>query len=389
MIKWSCLERNILLDYSLYKFFVSLFYINLTMKLKTILVLIWVFILIDFTKINDLWSENIHRRILHHLQRGQFNPNKEPWINFLGKTLTPKQIDDILNIKINKDTNCMATISPHLSKLFGGNYSKKCTLYYNDFDYEIQKKMDELGKSMIPRLEKIAGKKLYLGNSDFRCVLLRYEGKDSQFVCHHDTEPKNCYRTLFLVKKEGRVPPFIHYDKNGNPIKTYFEEGEGLFFQGTKTFHCVGKTDDPNMKRYMIGWQYTTDPDVKDISLCSKLRSANMNKVIKIFIPNFLITIIFGIIFWWVVKDPYTNKELMILIVVTLFTSIISYFIPKYINKYAIGSGMSSTLRTLFAITIISIISFANVFYGLLFMNYLLITEMILPSSIVSKSLSI
>jgi len=50
---------------------------------------------------------------------------------------------------------------------------------------------------------------------------------------------------------------------------------------------------------------------------------------------------------------------------------------------------MSSTLRTLFAITIISIISFANVFYGLLFMNYLLITEMILPRSIVGKSLSI
>lgn len=359
------------------------------MKLKTIIVLILVFLLLDFTKINNLWGENMHRRILHHLQRGQFNPNKEPWINFLGKTLALDEINYILNIQINKTTNCMATISPYLSKLFGGNYSEKCTIYYNDFELDVKKKLDDIGKSMIPRLEKIAGKKLYLGNSDFRCVLLRYEGKDSQFVCHHDTEPKNCYRTLFLVKKEGKVPPFIHYDKNGTPIETYFEEGEGLLFQGTKTFHCVGKTDDPNMKRYMIGWQYTSDPDVEDVSLCSKLRSAKMIDVFKIFAPNFFITILFGIIFWWFIKDPYTKSQLIILLGITIITCFISLFIPKYLSKTQIGTGMTSTLRTLLVISIISIVSFVNVFYGLLFMNYLLITEMILPRSIVGESLSI
>ena len=57
------------------------------MNVKNTLSLILIFILIDLSKINHLWNENFHRRILHHFQGNLFNPNKTPWINFMGKTI--------------------------------------------------------------------------------------------------------------------------------------------------------------------------------------------------------------------------------------------------------------------------------------------------------------
>lgn len=359
------------------------------MKVKTIIALIFIFFLLDFTKINDLWGENFHRRILHHLQRGQFNPNKKPWIRLLGKTLSDETINFILNIKSDKDKNCMATISPYLSKLFGGNYSKKCTLYYNDFDSNTQTKLDKIGEAMIPRLEKLSGKKLYLGNSDFRCVLLRYEGADSTFISHYDTEPGNCYRTLFLVKKEGNVPPFIHYDDKGIPQKEFFEEGEGLFFQGTKTFHGVGKTNDPNMVRYMIGWQYTTKPKINDISLCSKLRGLKIFDIFKILLPHLVGTLILSFLFWKTVNDKFTNSQIQNLLITTIIVFVASYNIPKFMTNSYLGTGLSSTFRSIFIITILAILSFGNIFYAFMFINYLLLTEMFFPRTIVGKSLKV
>ena len=55
--------------------------------MENIFLLILLFVLIDLTKINHLWDENIHRRSLHHLQGIFFNPNKKPWINFLEKKM--------------------------------------------------------------------------------------------------------------------------------------------------------------------------------------------------------------------------------------------------------------------------------------------------------------
>jgi hypothetical protein len=219
--------------------------------------LVLLFIFIDISKINHLWNENLHRRALHHQQGIFFNPNKKPWIKFLKTKMNNESIDYINDIKIDKNDS-IQTLSPLLSKIFGGNYSKKATLYFNDFDEETQKNLEDIGKAIKPQLEELCGEKLELGNSNFRCVLLRYEGADSEFIPHYDTEPHNCYRTLFLIKKEGNVPPFIHYDEYGNPHKKYLDVGEGLFFKGTRTFHGVGNTGDETMKRYMIGWQYNS-----------------------------------------------------------------------------------------------------------------------------------
>ena len=163
---------------------------------------------------------------------------RSPWLRILQQRLTPAYLHYINGIRIQKD-NCASKISPGLSKLFGGNYSTKCTLYHNDFDPETQSRLDQIGNALRPQLEALCGKKLVLGNSDFRCVLLRYEGKDTEFTCHYDTEPHNCYRTLFLIRKEGILPPFIYYDERGKPVEKYLDLGEGIFFQGTRTYHCV------------------------------------------------------------------------------------------------------------------------------------------------------
>ena len=199
----------------------------------------------------------------------------------------------INSIKTEKH-NCSSKVSPTLSKLFVGNYSTKCTLYYNDFTPKQQQHLDQIGLALKPQLEALCGHRLHLGNSDFRCVLIRYEGKDTEFTCHYDTEPPNCYRTLFLVKAEGNLPPFIHYDKSGTPHEKHLELGEGIFFQGTRTYHCVGRTNDPNMKRYMIGWQYSTDNRVTDTTLCNMLRSETKLNIIKTLLPHILLPSVLG-----------------------------------------------------------------------------------------------
>ena len=349
------------------------------MKMENIFLLILLFVLIDLTKINHLWDENIHRRSLHHLQGIFFNPNKKPWINFLEKKMDSESIKYVNNIKIEKEDS-VQTVSPFLSKMFGGNYSKKSTLYFNDFDEETQKKLEQIGNSMIPELEKICGEKLELGNSNFRCVLLRYEGAESEFIPHYDTEPYNCYRTLFLVKKEGNAPPFIHYGENGTPHKKYLDIGEGLFFKGTKTFHGVGNTGDENMKRYMIGWQYSTDNSIKTKSLCNMFRSATSLEILKTVIPHFIILLALSFLFYRFIGGDFDKTQKLYIVIISVITSLIALILPTRTNKN-IGTGIPFGVKTLVMLFIHSLLTIVPPYYGIVFYNYMLVTEMLLPRS--------
>lgn len=353
---------------------------------KNIVIFLIFVITLEVTGINNIWGENIHRRILHHLQRNKYNPNKKPWIHFLNNALDNETMNYILSLEIDKK-NCIQTISPIMSKLLGGNYSKKCTLYYNDFSKEAQKKLDAIGNSMIPKLEKIAGEKLSLGNSDFRCVLLRYEGSDANFTMHYDTEPKNCYRTLFLIKKRGNPPPFIYYDKNKKRIEKYLDEGNGIFFQGTKTYHGVGTSNDPNMVRYMIGWQYSTDNNIKDESICSKTRGKTPLQIVGIFLPYIVLTLTASLLLAYITKFKTSQVNIKILLSITFLTFILNRYLPLLTYKIPIGTGLYSGIKALIVITILSFISFGNIAYSLIFLNYLLLTEMFLPRSWVNKKL--
>lgn len=351
------------------------------MKTVDFILLIALFIFIDIFKLNHLWGENLHRRALHHIQGVFFNPNKKPWIKFLESKMDDSSIEYINDINIEK-TDSIQTVSPLLSKIFGGNFSKKATLYFNDFDRETQEKLEEIGKAMIPKLEELCGEKLELGNSSFRCVLLRYEGADSEFIPHYDTEPHNCYRTLFLVKKEGNVPPFIHYDENGVPHKKYLDVGEGLFFKGTRTFHGVGNTGDENMKRYMIGWQYSTDNNVKTKSLCNMFRSATSMEIIITLLPHFLIPLAISYAFYIFIGGSFTNSQKTNILTVSLVSSLTALVFPMQANKH-IGTGLPFGMKTLVMLLIHCFITIVPPYYALVYYNYLLITEMFLPRSIV------
>ena len=51
----------------------------------------------------------------------------------------------------------ISNISNISSRFFGGNYSKKCTLYYNDLDNKTKIIVDNIGNNIKSRLEKILG----------------------------------------------------------------------------------------------------------------------------------------------------------------------------------------------------------------------------------------
>lgn len=337
-------------------------------------------IIIEILNINDLYGENFHRRVIHHLQRTDYNPRQLPNIHLLNSFLNEKQLSTINSIKLNK-SKCGNTY-PFLSSFFGGNYSKKCNLYYNDFSKESQIILDNLGNEIKFKLEKIIGKKLYLGTSSFRCCILRYEGKGSNFNYHYDTEPHNCYRTLFLFKKKGKIPPFVYFDKNKQKQKVNLEVGDGIFFQGTKTYHGVDKTEDDNAERYIIGWQYSTDLKVKENSLCSRLRDNTIIDIIAELIPHIILIIILVVN----LKKYYKSKLSNAIIFLTVFVVIISKFLPNHLPD-SLGTHINFSLTVNVKIILLCILSTFDLNSALILFNYLVLTEMFLPNKVINKSL--
>ena len=133
----------------------------------------------------------------------------------------------------------------------------------------------------------------------------------------------------------------------------------GLFFKGTQTFHCVDKSKDPNMKRYMIGWQYSTDNSIEDKSLCSKLRSESKLNIFKI-INFILIPIVIGVIFKYLTKSKTTHKQLIILISISLITSVTTLLNPlKKIKN--IGTKIFSNEGIFLRILLVCLLSYFDI----------------------------
>jgi hypothetical protein len=282
---------------------------------QTNILFILFLILVDILKLNDLWNENFHRRLYNHLKKPYYNKTKIPYIKYLTNMLTADDINYyfVLLQRYNK-TKCLQNINKTLSKLLSGLYSKKCSYYYNDFNNEDKLKLDKIGNKMLPKLEKIIGKKLVLCNSDFRAVILVYNGKDTEFTWHYDTEDTHCYRTIILLHKNGNIPKFTYIDKFGNKIVAPIENiGDGIVFQGTKTFHSLQNvgTTDYNMERIVIGFQYI-EYGITDNhkSLCSELRSKSVIETIKILTPNIILFFVLSRLIYCILK--YNKLELNI-----------------------------------------------------------------------------
>lgn len=342
-----------------------------------------ILITIDILGLNKLWNERFDRRLLHHLQRGIYNKNKIPEY-FLNQKLQINDINKILAIKdIHlKNTSSPNTISPFFSSFVSGGYSSKSILNLNDFNAKDKKTLLDIGKKYIPVFEKLINKKLYLTNTKDKCFILRYEGVNTNFSCHYDNEDKSCYRALFLFKRKGDIPKLIIYDENGNKHKINQDVGDGIFFKGKYTYHCVENTTNENSLRYIISYQYTTNKNHYHKSLCSTL-SYSMQNIIKELLPKIIIYwIVFCIINFTTLKKYKFNIKIDILLKISIFMIIFLIIISRFTSKY-IGTGSPLNITIIFKYYVCLLLFILDPTVSLFYLFYLLTTENLLPKNII------
>ena len=335
-------------------------------------------ILFDIFKLNVLWNERFIRRVLHHVN-ASYNPSKIPEIYVIKNLISNKNIKKINSLPYT-ERDSLSTKSYYMSQLFSGQHSDRSALYYNDFNIHTQYELDKIGNQIKSLLESKINKKLQLGKSDFRAIILRYEGPNASFNWHYDTEPSNCYRVLALIKKRGSVPPFMYYDKNKKIQKIHFELGDGIFFKGTQTYHAVDKSNDPNTIRYMVGFQYNTGMYKSIDSLCDNLRGeSTLNSTLTI-LPNILImNALIYIGSKYPIHKPFV---LQISILLIIFSHLFSTKMPNHIGTHQIHS-----ITTIFKIIFILLAITLNYKVAIPYAAYIFFTETVLPKSIVYKSL--
>ena len=88
-----------------------------------------------------IWGENIFRRILHHISGNNYNINKKPLL-FQLPLLDEETVKIVQELKLPEKDSLNTT---HFGKI-DGQYSKKSTLYYNDFDIETSTILTMIGK---------------------------------------------------------------------------------------------------------------------------------------------------------------------------------------------------------------------------------------------------
>jgi hypothetical protein len=348
--------------------------------------LILILIMLDLLNINKLWNENYHRRILHHLERGIYNPSKTPEI-YLNQKLIPKHIEYLQTLKYPKETSKSAeTISPILSNLVSGIYSTKSNLFSINFNKNTQDKLEEIANYYIPHFSKVVGKQLYLTKTKDKIFILRYHGNKSSFPWHYDNEHISCYRALFIFKKDGKVPLFKYIDKNNKTISIDTDIGDGLIFKGKNTFHGVNKLDNEQFTRYIISFQYTTEPNHTHKSLCSELSFVTPKKIIKVFLPKILPYWIIALIVYILGKQANINLKINIIsfIIIIIGLTIGLLYLP---NKMPIniGTKINKTPSLIVKYFIILLIHIIYPIETIIYVYYILITESIFPSTIVNK----
>lgn len=227
-----------------------------------------------------LWGENIFRRLSNHLSNNNYDKTRKPFLfgpHDLLEDVTELQNMDIPNIH-SINTTIFGKIECH--------YSSKSTIYLNDMPISLQNSLCKIASDLIPKFESLCGHKLELGNSNFRASIIRYEGPESKFDMHYDTEHSDSYRCLLLYKGRGIVPPFC-YQENGTHF-IHLKEGQGIFFKGTTTYHGVYPSGNENTIRYLVGFQYQKIGTIQPKTLCSELRGKSLYQILYLFSPYIL-----------------------------------------------------------------------------------------------------
>ena len=345
------------------------------MKIQFNYILILLVILVDIFNLNQLWRENYIRRVLHHLQRSLYNQNKIPEI-YLNQKLEKKDIIFLENLKYKKKEKLANTKYPFLSDFVTGIYTKKPNIFYDDFDYNTKKRLKNIGLSLIPKFEKLINKKLYLDKNV--CFILRYEGENAHFNWHYDNEHKSCYRALFLIKKKGKIPDFMYKDINGKIQYIKYNLGEGILLKGKFTHHCVNKSNNKNTLRYVISFQYTTNPNHYHKSICSELSNTTIFQTIKILLPNVIIYWIITIICLLYFNQFVLKIDIQYLIILGIIFYI---YLSKYSNKTPMGYGNKININLIFLLKFITFIllNIISPNEAIVIGFYILLTESIFP----------
>lgn len=330
--------------------------------------------LIDVLSLNHIWGENFHRRSYHHFQRCTYDPRRKPNIQSIQNLLTQSEVAQILDW--TKDVSKEDCLSKHWSSTFiSGQYSELCTLYYDDFPADIQNKLNKVGHQLESRLSQQAGKRLYLSNSsNFRCTMLKYKGEKAQFGWHYDTEPYVNYRTIIMLKKKGEIPKFKYRTSHKNVSTVDLNVSDGILFQGTRTYHMVEPTNDENALRYVIGWQYTPDPNITEATFCSQLRSSSTYETLVTLLPYFALTLLLSYFTPFNIDTKEMNILIGLLGVVMMAIIHLPYQLPDNI-----GTGIPSGIWVNIWILEICLLSTFRISNAAVFFIYLTITEMLLP----------
>jgi hypothetical protein len=251
-------------------------------------------------------------------------------------------------------------------------------LYYHDFDEPTQQYLLKIGERLRPIFEKEVNETLELGESDFKAMILRYEGKESKFSMHYDTEHPDCYRALILYRGEGVVPPFCYQEKEER-IKVHLKEGDGIFFKGTQTYHGVFPSGNENTVRYMLGFQYKKKGTKEQKSLCSELRNESYLGIAILFLPYLIYYVILAFLdtkllrlLWKEKKSTYSK----IITLVSLLCIGIGYFYSQYSGNQIVNSLNSISL---FYLTLV--VFTLNPILSIQLLAYVMITEMMFTSS--------
>ena len=233
--------------------------------------------------------------------------------------------------------------------------------------------MDNIGNKHIGDYEHASNISLTLGNSSFRGTILMYSGSKSGFGYHYDTEEPTCFRTIYLIRKVGTIPPFSYYDKDNRKIQINLEVGDGIFFRGTTTFHGIEQLNNDDSLRYVSGWQYCGSDHIKIKSICSELRSASIFSIMYTFFP--VLAVVNITIFFF---NTYNhNNHHFNIHLCCIYSSLVNIYLYPFVISW-IGTGRTTTISQLTTFFFFCLLSNIHNYYdGMLLFNYIIITEML------------
>lgn len=226
-----------------------------------------------------LWGENIFRRLSNHLSNNNYDKARKPFL--FGPIDLLEDVTELQNMDIPNIHSINTTIIGKLE----GHYSSKSSIYLNNMPISLQNSLCKIASDLIPKFESLCQDKLELGDSNFRATIIRYEGPESKFDMHYDTEHEDSYRCLLLYKGSGIVPPFCYYNNNNEIQCIHLKEGQGIFFRGTTTYHGVFPSGSENTIRYLVGFQYQKIGTIQPKTLNSEFRCKSLHQILYFFVP--------------------------------------------------------------------------------------------------------